>query len=413
MKCFSRLLLAASLSAAMVLPGAAADKSNSPAPATYLMTNDDGVLHSYVSFFAPGTSQGANTLTFAFDVNTEGLGLGGGYFGGKRLGVLTNGSTQCVYASDAATGDIAGINIQTHTLAGNFMASQTDDGTANGISISVNNNYLYAGFADSNTIATFSVQPGCQLSFIGDTPVAGLQGGLVAGMAQHGSMLVVTYADGSIESFSIANGTPISNGDEQNSTSFSHNGINFPEGVDITADGHFAVFGDSSLNTVIEVSDVSSGHLTTTIPYVIGGGGANSVGPSFTSRTTGVNSGAIYISPDESMIFVSNSDGGSVSAAFFNATTGTISGGCTSQRLAGYYNPWAFAGSVVTRDNTGTGGVLYVAEYGYSGSYIGVVNININSNGLTCTLPESTASEVPDLLTSGLLTITTYPPRSF
>jgi hypothetical protein len=111
------------------------------------------------------------------------------------------------------------------------------------------------------------------------------------------------------------------------------------------------------------------------------------------------------------MIFVSNSDGGSVSAAFFNATTGTISGGCTSQRLAGYYNPWAFAGSVVTRDNTGTGGVLYVAEYGYSGSYIGVVNIN--SNGLTCTLPESTASEVPDLLTSGLLTITTYPPRSF
>ena len=56
MKCFSRLLLAASLSAAMVLPGAAADKSNSPAPATYLMTNDDGVLHSYVSFFSPGMS---------------------------------------------------------------------------------------------------------------------------------------------------------------------------------------------------------------------------------------------------------------------------------------------------------------------------------------------------------------------
>lgn len=411
MKCFARLLLAACLSAAMVLPGAAADKSGSPAPATYLMTNDDGVIHSYVSFFTPGTSQGANTLTFASDVNTEGKGLGGGYFGGKRLGVLTSGSTECVYASDAATGDIAGINIGTQTLAGNFQASSTDDGTANGISISLNSNYLYAGFADSNTIATFSVLPGCQLSFLGDTSVSGLQGGMVAGMALHGNILVVTYADGSIESFSVANGTPISNGDEQNSTSFSHNGINFPEGVDITADGHFAVFGDSSLNTVIEVSDISSGHLTATVPYIIGGGGSNSVGPSFGSKTTGVNSGAIYISPDESMIYIANSDGGSVSAVFFNASTGTISGGCSSRRLTGFYNPWAFAGSVVTRDNTGTGGVLYVAEYGYTGSYIGVVNIN--SNGTTCTLPESTASEVPDLLTSGLLTITTYPPRSF
>ena len=80
-------------------------------------------------------------------------------------------------------------------------------------------------------------------------------------------------------------------------------------------------------------------------------------------------------------------------------------------RLTGYYNPWAFTGSLVTRDNTGTGGVLYVAEYGYAGSYLGVVKIQ--SNGVTCTLVESSASEVPDLLSGGTLSLAAYPPRTF
>ena len=44
------------------------------------------------------------------------------------------------------------------------------------------------------------------------------------------------------------------------------------------------------------------------------------------------------------------------------------------RRSAGFYNPWAFVGSVATRDTTGTGGVLYVAEYGFIGSYIGILN---------------------------------------
>ena len=126
---------------------------------------------------------------------------------------------------------------------------------------------------------------------------------------------------------------------------------------------------------------------------------------------TGVNSGAIRLSPDQSLIFIGNNDGGSVTAAFFNATTGRVGTSCSSLRLTGYYNPWAFTGSLVTRDNTGTGGVLYVAEYGFAGSYIGI--LNIASNGSTCTLTESAATEVPALLSDGLLSITVYPPRSF
>ena len=132
----------------------------------------------------------------------------------------------------------------------------------------MNDTYLYAAYADSNSIATFSIGAPCQLTYLSSISVAGLNGGLLAGIALHGSMLVVTYGDGSIESFNVANGLPVSNNDEQNSTGFV-NGAYFPEGVDITQDGHFAVFGDSSLNAVVEVSDISSGKLAPTVQYPV------------------------------------------------------------------------------------------------------------------------------------------------
>ena len=92
-------------------------------------------------------------------------------------------------------------------------------------------------------------------------------------------MLVVAYADGSIESFNVSNGLPVSNGDAQNSTGYINAGSNFPEGVDITSDGHWALFGDSSINTTVEVSDISSGRLTATRQYTVAGGaGPNALG---------------------------------------------------------------------------------------------------------------------------------------
>jgi hypothetical protein len=178
---------------------------------------------------------------------------------------------------------------------------------------------------------------------------------------------------------------------------------NFPEGVDITQDGHFAVFGDSSVVTTVEVSDISSGHLTPTHQFTVAGAG-RVIGP-------GVNSGSIRLSPDENLIYFGNNDGGSVSAAYFDKTTGKVAGGCTSPHLAGFFNPWAFVGSITTRDTTGTGGVLYVAEYGFTGSYIGI--LNISADATTCSLTEAPGTQVPDLLSDGLLSITVFPPRSF
>jgi hypothetical protein len=173
--------------------------------------------------------------------------------------------------------------------------------------------------------------------------------------------------------------------------------------VDITQDGHFAIFGDSSVPTTVEVSDLSSGKLGTTVQYTVGTA-TNAVGP-------GLNSATVRLSPDESLLYVSNSDGGTVSAAFFDKTTGRVTRGCTSARLRNFYNPWGFVGSLATRDTTGTGGLLYVAEFGFTSSFIGFVQVQ--SDGVTCALSEASNSPTLDQYSDGLLSIQVFPPRPF
>ena len=400
MKFMFKLPLALLLLCAMSL--FARDKSQQQT--TYLITNDDSIFTNSVSFYTAGGTTNSPTLTLGTSTTLGGVGIGGGWFGLSRINMLADPSAQCLYASNAGTSDIASVVIATQQLAGQFSPSPTDAGDADGIGILVTPNYLYAAYTASNTIATFSVLPDCQLSFLDDVAAAGLNGGSITGMAVHGNMLVVAYGDGSIESFNTANGIPFSNGDAQNSTGFAAgNGIDFPEAVDITQDGHYALFGDSSIATKVEVSDISSGKLAPTTLYTVWGVG-RAVG-------TGVNSGSIRLSPDQSMVYLGNNDGGTVSAAFFDPQTGKVRGGCTSPGLLGFYNPWAFVGSIATRDTTGTGGVLYVAEYGFVDSYLGI--LKIASDGVNCTLTESSGTEVPDILSSGLLSISVYPPRSF
>jgi len=401
MKMFRLLMIVAALAVPLMLCAADKGTSKSPDSPIYVLTNDDGVLHNYVSFYLAGTGQGGPTLTYQNGVNTGGKGIGGGYFASPRVNLLPDSSAQCVYASNAGTGDISGINISTQSRSGVFPASPNDAGDANGIGLVLNTNYLYAGYSTSNTIATFSVLPGCQLSFLGDVTAAGLNGGSPSGMALRGNILVVAYADGSIESFNVANGMPISNGDAQNSTAYA--AAYFAEGVDITQDGHFAIFGDSSIPTTVEVSDISSGKLTPTVQYT--------VGTTIHAVGSGVNSASIRLSPDESLLYVGNNDGGSVSAAFFDKNTGRVTRGCKSPTLRGFYNPWAFVGSLATRDTTGTGGVLYVAEFGFTSSFIGF--LEVRSDGINCTLTEAANSSVADQLSNGLLSIQVFPPRPF
>jgi hypothetical protein len=376
-----------------------------------LITNDDPAAiygENSVSFFQAGGSPSAPTLTFQSTSTAGGAGAGGGNFGAPRIISLPDANTQCLYASNGGTGEIVSLNVSSQLLTGTFTGSVNDAGTSNGIGLGLNSNYLYASFTDSNTIGAFQILPGCQLVFLGDTPVAGLNGGGLYAIAVSGNTLIATYGDGSIQSFNISAGTPISNDDEQDSTGFALDNNNLPTGIDISADGRYAIFGDGAIQTLVEVSDISSGKLTATRVYNL------AVGPKPVLPMTqmpGTSSSNVRLSPDESLLYIANNQSGTVTAALFNSSTGTVAPGCTSPRLVNFYSPWFYLGSLVTEGTTGNGSVLYVGEFGLQSS---VAILKVQTSGRTCILTEAAGSPVIDPVVGvQLLSIWAFPPRPF
>lgn len=390
MKGISRPLLAATVTTLLLLASSAFGVKK---PTRYVFTNND--TPGKISNSSTVYTVGAGGLLTENTVILAGFGgVGGGYFGQNKVSVLQKGKEQCVYVSDSFSGLVGAIAVQTLKLAGAFAGSHNDSGNVNGVGLTTDGRYLYASYTTSNTIGTFKVLAGCKLKFVGDVSANGLNGGSVDGMAVHANLLVVAYDDGSIESFDVSQGEPVSNGDKQNSTGFLRGG-EAPGGVDITQDGHFAIFGDVSVTTTVEVSDISSGKLTKTIVYHLG---------------SIPNSSSVLLSPDETLLYISNNQGGQITAAFFDKTNGTLTKGCSSGFLKGFDTNWSYVGILATESNSGNGSVVYAAEFGSPGS---IAIVKVTSNGGECSLKESANSPVTDPQSPGLLSIGVFPPRSF
>jgi hypothetical protein len=367
----------------------------------YVITDDaqEQAGNSATVYQASGPASNPK-LTQKKVVETGGGGLGG-FFAAPEVAIVWDSQQQCAYVADGGSSDVAGISLATLKATGRFSGSSGDNGS---ISLAASSQYLYADFHASETIATFKVQAGCKLKFVGDTSAVGLNGGTVDGMALHGDILVVAYADGSIESFNTSKGLAVSNGDEQFSTGWKKDG-GTPTGVDITSDGHYAIFGDSTARVYVEVevSDISSGKLTATVEY--GGPGKH-----FGSEDSQV----VRLSPDESLIYLSGGFTGKVGALFFDKNAGTVSRGCESKTLRGHATHFVGTGGNATEFTTGTGKVLWVAELGGGDglpSSIGIVEVS--SNGSSCTLTEAKDSPAEDAKTTFLTSIAAYPPRGF
>jgi sugar lactone lactonase YvrE len=353
----------------------------------YVVTNDDigFPLPNGVSFY----SEGANgALTFQAQINTHSWGIGGGYFGANRVLSVSDGQQPCVYMSQAFSGSIAGIAVNTLTLGGIASGSLTDTGQSNGIGLAVQGQYLYASFTDTNTIGTFSIQNGCSLTFINDTAVNGVNGGNINAMSTHGSLMIVTYTDGSIESFDISNGVPVSNGDALVSTAtVKTKDATYPNEIQITSDGHYAIFGDTSTAVILEVSDISSGKLTPTKVY---------------GSKNGISSSNILLSPNEKVLYVVDTQGDAVTAFAFEKSNGSLRYGCTSAPIRGQSSSWSYLVHAALVSDSGTGGGVYVAEFGGT-SGIALIHFNV-ANG-ACTLQEDAASPFLDPNSTGLLSI--------
>ena len=355
----------------------------------YLITNDD----PGVSFFTVAPD---GTLSLQQQVGIGGFGTVAGFFGANRVVALNTGKQQCVYASSSSAGSISGILVSSLLVGGTASGSSTDSGASNGIGLAVNGTYLYASFVDSNTIGTFQLTSGCGLAFVNDVAVAGLAGGMINGMAIHGNIMVTTYTDGSIQSFDISAGTPVANDDEQYSTAtLTSQDATYPNSIDITSDGHFAIFGDTSTSQVIEVSDISSGKLTKTVVY---------------KSKASISSSNIMLSPDETLLYVVNTQGDTVSALNFNKATGQLSPGCTSNHITGESANWSYLAGMGLISTSGNGGGVYVAEFGAPSS---IAMVTLTTSGGKCSLREASSSPFADTESQGLLSIGAFPPRSF
>jgi hypothetical protein len=355
----------------------------------YVFTDDDPGISAYAV-----ASDGTLTLTKEFQ---NGFSAVGGFFGANRIQTLNSAGQRCVFASIASSNLIEAISVDTLTETGTASGSPTDNGASNGIGLAVSSNYLYASFADSNTIGTFTVEPGCAITFLADTPVSGLAGGSINGMAIHANMMVTTFTDGTIESFDIATGIPASHRDRKYTTAtLLSKDSTYPNSVEITADGRFAIFGDTSSNMVVEVSYIATGTLWPTWFY---------------TSTASISSSNIVLSPDESVLYVVGTQGATVSAAMFNKKTGQLRWGCTSGTIRGQSSNWSYLGGVRTINQTGTGGGVYVAEFGAK-SAIAMLTLQTSSMG-GCTLTETAQSPFADAISPGLLSISTFPPRAF
>jgi 6-phosphogluconolactonase (cycloisomerase 2 family) len=373
------------------LAGGAAAAATAP---HYLITNDDRTGNFFANSLTFYTIESDGSLTLKQQVLIGVTGMPGGYFPANRVVALNASGNQCVFASDAATGEIDGVDVNTLTLVGHANGSSGDTGLSNGIGLALSPQYLYASFTDSSTIGAFQIEPSCGLSFIGDVPVGGLQGGIIDGMAVHGNLLVATYGDGSIESFNLTSGMPVSNGDQQNSTG-SRGGGSYPSAVDITRDGRFAIFGDTSTSTMIEVSNISSGKLSKTTVY---------------QSAKSVSSSNIMLSPDETLLYISNTQGDRVTAVFFDHGSGKLFNGCESNLLKGYSSAWSYLAGLGFASDTGNGHGVYVAEFGSPSS---ISEVRVKASNGECSLAEVSGSPVEDPNSPGLLSIATFPPRSF
>lgn len=108
-------LLAGVLPASVVASSGLSANAQAQAGTQYVITNDDAAFPfaSGVSFY----SVGASGIVFQQQVQTGGVGIAGGYFGMNRIAVLDTAGQQCVYASDAGSGDIVGIAVSSLTVA--------------------------------------------------------------------------------------------------------------------------------------------------------------------------------------------------------------------------------------------------------------------------------------------------------
>jgi hypothetical protein len=352
----------------------------------------------------------------------------------QQVAISYSSTQNCLFVSDPLgntafpTGDFAAFTINpgngSLTLVGNFNDPSNTSGANKLLPLAIDRRlgfvYLFAAFTGEGKIAFYKINTStCQAFWSTSTTAVGLSGSPVMSMAVSKAgphVLVVSYGDGSIQSFKIGGGTltPLL---IFNSTGFT-NQSGRPMSVDITKNGKYAVFGDAQPGVAeVEVAKIlsPSGNLAPTIDY---GGPASASG---LNLAPGIDSQDVWLSPGIVLgnfyLYITNNGSGQVTTARINQTTGIVSnaGTCT----AGFTNPttlnplsWTRAAGLHTLKTTGAGVGLAVGENGTPSS-VALLAIQ-NASGCT---KETSASPFIDpnsnFTFTGLESVDVFPSRPY
>jgi len=354
-----------------------------------------------------------------------------GQDGGAEQVVASYSSVNCLYVSDAngsvpfPNGDIASfvINGPSTVFVANTIDPSATGGPNKGIPLAVDRRtgfpYLFAGFTSSNEIAFFKINPStCQPFWSSSTTAVGVSGAPLEALAVSAAgphILIATYADGSIQSFKVGGGVLIPTGPPFQSTGFTTQ-FGVPDGIDITANGKFAIFGDRNSIAEVEVSKIMpSGALTPTVDY---GGPANASG---VNLGPGVGAENVWISPGvmagNNYVYVSNNLSRQVTTIKLAPAAGIVTAIPSTTCTGLFTNPtnlnntsgWMFNAGIQTEQTTGTGGVIYVAEFGTPSS---VAVLKVQNTGCTREAVPF-GSPFTDPASNAATGVAVFPPRPF
>jgi hypothetical protein len=245
--------------------------------------------------------------------------------------------------------------------------------------------------------------------------------------SHNGKELVVTYLDGSIQSFYTNPGGFTLTSAYGNcasavfSTGYSDGNDGIPAGVDITKDSKYAIFGDRSGGntpphgpTELEVVKLPIGCSSVTTDF-----GGTKVASSV-SLGSYIDSTNIWLSPNEKFIYVTNNGPnapqGFTTITFLEPAITGIASGCS----LGFSNPTSLinpgAGffepnGIQTSQTSGSGARVYVGEYRTLASPSAVALLDLDTHGCSQEVSGSPFSN-PDGL-AGASQLNAVPPRPF
>jgi len=318
---------------------------------------------------------------------TGGWGIGGGFIGTNAQAVAHIGTSVCIFISDPGSDDIAAFNSKKHL--GNY-ADPTGSGAWTGTAIAVYGTSLYAGYSASVNIGVWTINSDCSLTLsspAANTPTPDPVNDLA--VSPDGRTLIATYGFQNVDSFAISGTTLSEKGPFK--------AVGYTAGIDITSDSKFVLVGDfSNSRTQVEILPLNSdGTLGASDSYLIAQGGADS--------------NNIWISPDETLLYVSNNVSFQVTTVLFNENASLqhrlIFDCITTLKSAG--RTIYATGGLATEATSGNGNFLYVTE---AGNPSGIALLEIPPGG--CPM-EVSGSPFDNATQWWPITVTADPPRPF